>query len=209
MNHRPCFDLIIFDMDGTLTVDALNFDELRRRLGIVIREPVLEWIAELPEPQRTTAWETLHKFEYDGALASDLRPGARTALYRLQSRGVRTALLSRNSRRSVEVILQRHELGFDMVCSRDDPPMKPDPESIWRIARQLAVELDRVLMVGDYIFDLQAARAAGVKSALLLEAGAGLPHFAADADYHIRALDDMVELIEYPDRFEYRIEKSA
>ncbi len=207
MNERRHFDLIIFDMDGTLTIDALDFDHLRQRLGIHVQEPVLEWIAELPPGERESAWQTLHEFERDGALASELRPHARTTLYRLQSLGVRTALLSRNSRQSVELILSRHALDFDHIASRDDPPMKPHPESIWQIVRRLGVELDRVLMVGDYIFDIQAAQAAGVRSVLLLEPDEPLPHFATDADFHIRSLDDIVTLIEYPDRYAVEAKK--
>ena len=207
MTERRHFDLIIFDMDGTLTIDALDFDYLRQRLGVNVQEPVLEWIAELPPEQQAAAWETLHQFEQDGALASELRPGAKTTLCRLQSQGIRTALLSRNSRRSVEVILSRHSLDFDHVASRDDPPMKPHPESIWRIARRLGVELDRALMVGDYIFDIQAAQAADVRSVLLLEPDEPLPHFATDADFHIRSLEDMVTLVEYPDRYAVELKK--
>ncbi len=55
MNERRHFDLIIFDMDGTLTIDALDFDHLRQRLGIHVQEPVLEWIAELPPGERESA----------------------------------------------------------------------------------------------------------------------------------------------------------
>ncbi len=209
MNGRGHFDLIIFDMDGTLTIDALNFQDLRQRLGIELREPVLEWIAALPNDQQIAAWEALHQFEHEGALASELRAGAKTVLYRLQSLGIRTALLSRNSRRSVETILGRHSLDFDHIASRDDLPMKPHPESIWRITRRLGVELHRTLMVGDYIFDIQAAQAAGVRSVLLLEPNEPLPHFADDADFHIRSLEDMTELVEEPDRYAVRMKKAS
>lgn len=196
-------------MDGTLTIDALNFQDLRQRLGIELREPVLEWIAALPADKQTAAWEALHQFEHEGAMASELRSGAKTVLYRLQSLGIRTALLSRNSRRSVETILGRHSLDFDHIASRDDLPMKPHPESIWRIARRLGVELDRTLMVGDYIFDIQAAQAAAVRSVLLLEPNEPLPYFADDADFHIRSLEDMTALVEEPDRYAVRMKKAS
>ncbi|GEM_PF-338379 len=209
MNGPRHFDLIIFDMDGTLTIDALNFQDLRQRLGIELREPVLEWIAELPPEKQAAAWDALHQFEHEGALASELRAGAKPALYRLQSLGIRTALLSRNSRRSVETILGRHSLDFDHIASRDDLPMKPHPESIWRITRRLGVELHRVLMVGDYIFDIQAAQAAGVRCVLLLEPGTPPPHFAADADFHIQSLEDMVALAEEPDRYAVRVKRAS
>lgn len=209
MSGRPHFDLVIFDMDGTLTIDALNFKDLRQRLGIELQEPVLEWIATLPADQQSAAWTALHQFEHEGAMASELRSGARTALYRLQSMGIRTALLSRNSRRSVETILGRHSLEFDHIASRDDAPMKPHPESIWRVTRRLGVELDRAIMVGDYIFDIQAAQAAGVPSVLLLEPDEPLPHFADQADFHIGSLEDMTALVLEPDRYAVRVKKAS
>jgi len=196
-------------MDGTLTIDALNFDDLRQRLGIELREPVLEWIATLPADRQAAAWAALHQFEHEGALASELRAGTKATLYRLQSMGIRTALLSRNSRHSVDIILGRHSLEFDHIASRDDTPMKPHPESIWRVTRRLGVELDRALMVGDYIFDIQAAQAAGVQSVLLVEPAEPLPHFANDADFHIQSLEDMPSLVVEPDRYAVAMRRAS
>lgn len=44
---------------------------------------------------------------------------------------------------------------------------KPHPEPIFNALEELGLEKDEVLMVGDTLFDLQAAKAAGVKSVLV------------------------------------------
>ena len=195
------FDLVIFDMDGTLTVDVLDFDTLRAQLGLAERQPVLEWIAALPEPTRSEKWRILHHHESQAAESVPLRPGVGDMLASLKSQGVTTALLSRNSRQSVETVMSRHQLSFDVVVSRDEPPIKPDPQSILQIMRYCSAAAARTLMVGDYIFDLDAARGAGVASALLVEPHAHLPPFAVHASYIIRNMGDVPMLLRDPERF--------
>ena len=50
-------------------------------------------------------------------------------------------------------------------------------------------------MVGDYLYDLQAAEAAGVDSALLLNGKRELPEFAPMAAYRIAGLRELLEIV--------------
>ncbi len=155
----------------------------------------------MPEPPRSLKWGVLQHHESQAAQSVPLRPGVGEMLQSLKDQGVTTALLSRNSRQSVETVMSRHQLSFDMVVSRDEPPIKPDPQSITRIMRQCSAAAARTLMVGDYIFDLEAARGAGVASALLVEPQAHLPAFAVHASYIIRTMGDVPTLLRDPERF--------
>ncbi|HTV49279.1 MAG TPA: HAD family hydrolase [Phycisphaerae bacterium] len=195
------YQLVIFDMDGTLTVDALDYETLRSELGVAVRHPVLEWIAALPEREQTRAWAVLHQHEAQAAEKSTLRQDAHLALDALRKRGIKIALLSRNSRKSVETILQRHALSFDDVISRDEPPVKPHPDSIRGIARRLNISLDRTLMAGDYVFDIEVAEAAQVASVLLTSPEKPRPPFAQRATYVISSLLELDRLVEEPDSF--------
>ncbi len=57
---------------------------------------------------------------------------------------------------------------FDIVITRDDPiKSKPSPEGILLAAKKLNVEPQHILMVGDYVFDIDAGRSAGTLTALL------------------------------------------
>jgi phosphoglycolate phosphatase-like HAD superfamily hydrolase len=51
---------------------------------------------------------------------------------------------------------------FDLVLTRDDVPMKPDPTGIVRAMETFATEAARTVMVGDSWLDGRAAHAAGV-----------------------------------------------
>jgi phosphoglycolate phosphatase-like HAD superfamily hydrolase len=46
----------------------------------------------------------------------------------LRENAMPTALITRNSRASVNVVLAKHGLVFDVVMSREDGKFKPDPE---------------------------------------------------------------------------------
>lgn len=69
------------------------------------------------------------------------------------------------------------------------------------VLRQLSVHPGEALMVGDYLFDIQAAQAADVDSVLLTEPGLPLPAFARQAGFVVSELNQIVELIDAPDRF--------
>ena len=195
------YELIVFDMDGTLTFDALDFDTLRKELGLHVRHPILECIDNLEPNQRQQAWETLHRHEAAAAEKCQLRPGAEQVLEKLRQRGLKTALLSRNSQRSVETVLRRYPIAFDYVASRDQPPIKPAAESLLRICRDLQVRAEKTLMVGDYVFDLQVAENAGTHSVLLIEPDSTPPEFAKHATYLIRKLEDIELLVASPEEF--------
>ncbi len=71
-------------------------------------------------------------------------------------------------------------------------PAKPDPAGLWLIAKQWQLPVSELLFVGDYWFDLETARRAGMASCLYLNAEN--QHFAADATYCIRHFIELHQL---------------
>ena len=161
-------EAVIFDLDGTLLHTDLDFDLIRRRIGIE-EGPVLEALEAMSDADRRRAMEILELHESQAAEDARLNvhvPGVFTALDKL---GIKTALLTRNSSASVNTAIGRHDLHFDFVCSREDLSgiVKPSPEPVLAICAALQVRPADTLMVGDYLFDLQSANAAGARSVLL------------------------------------------
>ncbi len=82
----------------------------------------------------------------------------------LLQNGLRLALLTSDDRDPTLEFLDwlgaRHLLDA-VVTATDIEHPKPHPDGLRRIARQLATSTDRILMIGDSVFDRQAARAAG------------------------------------------------
>ena len=47
----------IFDLDGTLTVSAHDFEHMRRELGLEPQAPILEALQAMPESEAAPLWE--------------------------------------------------------------------------------------------------------------------------------------------------------
>src|SRR6266851_8911130 len=124
---------VVFDLDGTLVVEQLDYDAIRRELGFPSRMPLLEGIAALPEMEQRQAQVVLHRHEQAAALTATLNAGVAAFLERLDARGVRRAVFSRNSRVAVSFVLERCGLRFETVVAREDGPHKPDPHGLRRI----------------------------------------------------------------------------
>ena len=154
---------VLFDMDGTLTEPMLDFPTIKAQMGIGTR-PILEALGELTAPLREAAEAVLLRHEEHAAENSTLSPGCREVLDWLEVRGTATALITRNSRISVETVLRRHGLHLDVLITREDPPFKPDPHPLRLACQRLKVSLVDAWMVGDGQYDVQAGSAAGVRT---------------------------------------------
>lgn len=194
---RTPFTAVIFDLDGTLTRPYLDFDVIRREIGLPTkpRTPVLEALEKMTPEQRERAERIVHTHEEQAAEVSELQDGAAEVLDALRERGLRLGLLTRNSRRSAERVMTRHQLRFDCVFTREDGPVKPSPQPVLAICNTLNVKPEETLVVGDYLFDIQAGNAAGSTTVLMI-GDKPRPDFADLADHVIHELRRLLELIE-------------
>jgi HAD superfamily hydrolase (TIGR01549 family) len=184
---------VIFDMDGTITRPYLNFREIRARIGVV--EPLLENMLALPEgPERERAFRILEEFERDAAEQSQLNDDVPEVLAFLQERRIPAALVTRNSRRSVRRVLERHGLVFSLVVTREDAPAKPRPEPLWLICQTLEVPPAQTLMVGDFTHDVAAGRNAGTRTALLTNGRPALDLGEISPDHVLGRLSELQSL---------------
>ncbi len=189
------YALVIFDLDGTLTGELLDFPAIRREIGLPEKAPILEHLAALPPAQMQRAQVILHRHELAAADACVLHAGAAELLAALKTQGLRTAILTRNSAFCARRVLRRHRLVVDFVATREDTPHKPHRDSILNISRRWGILPEQTLMVGDYLYDMQAAANAGTASALLCMKPGPLPEFAALATYVVYSLAAVLDLV--------------
>jgi HAD superfamily hydrolase (TIGR01509 family) len=190
------YGLVIFDMDGTLTEELLDFEAIRRDIGLPAEGGILEHLSRMEGEARARAEGILDGHEIAAAERCVLHEGAVEVLAALKELGVKTGLLTRNSKGCAATVLGRHGLSLDFVATREDRPHKPHPDSILNIVRKAGVDAGQTLMVGDYLYDLQAAEAAGVDGALLLVRDGGkAPGYASMARYCVRSLRDVVGIV--------------
>ena len=165
-HHGPAMavKLVIFDLDGTLLEPAFDFDAIRREIGLPPGASILEAMDRFSESDRTRANAVLERHEAEAADRSRLMPGAAELLDWLRARGIRTAVLTRNSRRSVELACRRHGLAFDAVVARGDHLPKPSPAGVRHLMSTLGTEPEETVVVGDFRFDMEAGAAAGCRT---------------------------------------------
>jgi HAD superfamily hydrolase (TIGR01509 family) len=154
---------ILFDMDGTLTAPLLDFDRIKADMGIG-SAPILESLKRMPPARRAVAQAVLDRHENQAACDSTLNPGCRELLAWLQEQGIRSAVVTRNTRRSLRTVFDRHGLAIDVCVTRDDGKYKPDPEPLQLACTRLGVSVDQTWMVGDGNHDIEAGVAAGMKT---------------------------------------------
>ncbi len=182
---------VIFDLDNTLVDSALDFSRIKAEIGT--DQPILEYRAAVDPAEQRRVDEILDRHESRAAADCALCAGARELLDFLRVAGLRSALLTRNSRASVRTVLARHTLAFDVVLAREDSPPKPDPEPVRIICRRLGLQPADCLMVGDYLYDIQCGQAAGTRT--LLVDGPHRKKFDAAPDYEVPSLHEARRVI--------------
>lgn len=187
---------VIFDLDGTLVDSGLDFDLMRCEMGLPAGLPILEALSQLPECEAARCHEILHRHEREGAERAQLMPGVREFVQELARRGIRQAVLTRNSRETAQATLGRLGLTFGTLIAREDAPAKPDPTGIWKICASWGLDRKSIVMIGDFYLDIEAGHRAGVWT--VLYTGGREPaqvRGAEQADCHLRCFREHEALL--------------
>ena len=179
------FRAVIFDLDGTLVDSAGEIARaLNRLLASHDRAPfarrevealigrgvrvLVERALRMARVTRASLDDAVGEFErfYAEELGTDaqLYPGVREGLLRLELAGIPMAVVTNKPRFFTERLLERLEvLSFFrcLVAGDDGVARKPAGDMLLAAARELGVDIDSVLMLGDSENDVLAARDAG------------------------------------------------
>lgn len=165
MNLSQC-RAFVFDLDGTLTLAVHDFEAIRRSLGIPAGVPILEYLETLPQADAAPKWLKLDSIEFELAKTAKACDGAPELLERLSERGIRLGIVTRNSHRNVATTLQAAGLNryfpTEYISTRDNAKPKPDPDRLLRLLELFGYRPSEAAMVGDYLYDLECGRRAGV-----------------------------------------------
>ena len=160
---------VAFDLDGTITRPFLNFARIRLEIGVpMARDSLLDKIAAMPAPERERASAILARHEEDAAENAELNDGVLELMSYLSSRGLKSAVVTRNSEQSTQFVLDKLGLEFDRVITRDSGlPLKPDPAALIALAKEWDIATRELMMVGDFRYDVDCGRAAGSPTCLV------------------------------------------
>lgn len=183
----------IFDLDGTLTVGRHDFKAMRAELGLPDELPILEALTKLAPSQREKVRERLTQIEWEVARETEVAEGAYDLLHSLSRQNRPVAILTRNDREIALYTLKAAGLdGFfdpSIVLGRDCAKPKPSPEGILHILDKWQLPAHEVVMLGDYVFDLQAGKSAGTGTVHVAQTA--VPEWAAYADVYCASLREI------------------
>lgn len=184
---------LLLDMDGVVVRQRLDFPAIKREIFGDTAGFILERMEALPPAERTRAEGILDRHEAEAAAQAEPMEGYPAFHAWLGSRGLKRGLVTRNSRRSVEVVLARLGVAFEAVITREDAPPKPAPDPVWLACRRMGVSPTATAFVGDFELDLLAGRRAGVRTVLLRSPGF---RFSDQADLIVDSLAELRQWLE-------------
>lgn len=153
-------------MDGTLTQAMHDFDAMRAELNLPAGVPILEALAAMEPEEAAAKNRELDDMELRMAADATPQPGCVELLDALVAKGARLGIVTRNGKEIAKVTLAAcgidHYFTDATIVSRDCCTPKPDPAGVNLLLSLWEADPKDAVMVGDYHFDLETGKAAGV-----------------------------------------------
>jgi len=186
---------VIFDLDGTLIKSPLNFKKIKDMIGCPEEKPVLEYTNSLKEEEKERALKILISSEINAAKESDLYPGVREVINYLKKKEIKIAIVTRNSRKAVDIVLNKHKLSFDVLITREVISPKPSAKPLIMASDLLGIDRENLICVGDYKYDLIASRRAGIRNILVMHER-HCQEYQNLADWTVNSLTEIIKICE-------------
>jgi phosphoglycolate phosphatase len=183
MKHR--FDLIIFDWDGTL-INSIDWiahclqqaaidchcpmpetQAAKNVIGLSIHNAMYALFPDVDEPILKRLISRYGQHYFSKAMNhDDLFPGVYDMLMHLKDKGYQLAVATGKTRAGLTEALTATGTEHLFCATRcaDETASKPDPRMLQEIISQTQTAKERVLMIGDSIYDLQMAVNASISS---------------------------------------------
>jgi phosphoglycolate phosphatase len=183
---------VVFDFDGTLFRFVLDYEGMRNSTKEVVMaaglppssfqggERIRDIVNDMLEYAKSNGWSNkktravmgeinavMDRFEWESAQKNTPVEGAKDVLSSLKKMGLRTGLLTNNSKRSIVYLLKKYGFAklLDVVVTRDELGdfnyLKPSPVGLNKVLENLGVEADEAVYVGDSVVDVKAALGVG------------------------------------------------
>lgn len=179
-------------MDGTLTVPSLDFNAIRREIGILSGDLTHE-IEQLAPALQARAWAIIEQHEERAMQDQALQEGAEAFLKKCRRRSLRLGVVTRNVKRSVDHLCERYALRFDAVVTREFHVMKPHPGPVLHMLEAWGLAPAAALMVGDYRYDIQCGVSAGTWTCFFQNPD--VPFSGEDADFVVSSMTELDRLV--------------
>ena len=186
------FSKWIFDLDGTLTQNNLDFNKIRDELRIPEDILILEYLKKLPPKEAHNLQHKLSVLEHEMIEGTKIAPGAAKLLSLLQSKNFPLAILTRNTKvnaiRTLEQIALSTYFNPDTIIGRTEAKPKPSPDGIFLILRKWQENKDNCVIVGDFNLDIKCGQNAGINTIYVNAVDS-----CSFANFSVNCLDDIIK----------------
>ena len=158
---------VIFDMDGSVIESPYDWEKIRSDLD-TRGKPILAYIDNLKEPERSKKWKILEKYEHEATKKANLKQGISEFLSFLKKKNIKKALVTNNSRENVSFILKKFKLEFDYVLTRESGLWKPSGAPFLAVLNRFGLKEEECCVIGDSHFDMKAGAEAGITKIFIL-----------------------------------------
>jgi phosphoglycolate phosphatase len=213
---------LLFDLDGTLIKPGTDFAAMREEVRLLFLaagvphdfpfrhilggiDDAVAWLAahgrgEEGRALRAKAYGFIEQREREGLARAAEIPGVRGALQAWREAGYQLGIFTRTHPDVMRESVAKFGLGpFDVLLSRADGPPKPDPAQVRLALARAGAGAHEALAIGDHVFDIQSARAAGVRAVgVLTGSGTRDALLAAGAMHVVPAVPDVAALLAKP-----------
>jgi len=158
----------IFDMDGTIFESYLNWREIRKELSIDEGGDILKEIfnGEQVDHHRL---EILERYEKENTLKTRPLKGFSQFLSKLVNNKIFSALVTNNNRENTQYLLEKFQIAFDLVITREMKLWKPAPDALLYVMRYCSIHPDQAISLGDSLYDVKASQRAGISNIFIVE----------------------------------------
>jgi phosphoglycolate phosphatase len=216
------FDLILFDLEGTLVDFQWRLDEAVREILPVLAASGIDTRRYSPSPDYADLFNTTRdltqdwnpeksarlfeqlgviydKYDRDALSRWAPYPDTLSLLDTLAASGYRLGVVSNCGARAVHSVLVKFKLSdyFEIILSRNEVArIKPSPESLILALERLGVPPDRALFIGDSVNDILAAQAVPMASCFLSSGESRVTgETGTPAEFQISTLSGLVPLL--------------
>ncbi|MFW6140042.1 MAG: HAD family hydrolase [Acidobacteriota bacterium] len=158
---------VIFDMDGTIVDVPYDWTQIKKELETG-GKPILNYLEELEEPKKSEKWNILKTYEKNATQRAILKKGIVHFLRFVKRNDILSALVTNNSKENVFYLLDKFNLNFDLVMTRESGLWKPSAEPFFQVMDQLSLDEDECCVIGDSHFDIMAAKEAGIEKVFII-----------------------------------------
>lgn len=208
---------VFFDVDGTIVASK---DLLLKAFNLALvgigEEPVDEKIFEmakskelgtishyivsvLGKSEKKAKMYALFMANYEKLLKNEVEliPGTLEIFQKLRENGIKIGIQTTQYRAMLDIILNKFTLNPDASVARDEVvDKKPAPDQILKLCELLSVSPEESLVVGDWIGDIEAGRAAWAQTlGVLTGLSTGDELAAAGADNVFQDINSVIQIV--------------